>query len=130
VVPVTFAIYAAQEDNTPLWLETQDVTFGPGGNYTALLGSASHAGIPADLFAKGEARWLGIQTPDGPELPRILLVSVPYALKAADADTLGGLPASAFLTAPHATTESTASNPSVPAVPLVIQQANTLTAAL
>jgi hypothetical protein len=30
----------------------------------------------------------------------VLLVSVPYALKAADAETLGGLPASAFLLAP------------------------------
>ena len=33
------------------------------------------------------------------EQPRVLLVSVPYALKAADADTLGGLPASAFVLA-------------------------------
>jgi hypothetical protein len=32
------------------------------------------------------------------EQPRILLVSVPYALKAKDAETLGGKPASAFLT--------------------------------
>src|SRR3990170_1578308 len=33
------------------------------------------------------------------EQPRILLVSVPYALKAADAETLGGKPASAFVLA-------------------------------
>ncbi|OFW36251.1 MAG: hypothetical protein A3J28_05125 [Acidobacteria bacterium RIFCSPLOWO2_12_FULL_60_22] len=33
------------------------------------------------------------------EQPRILLVSVPYALKAADAETLGGKPASAYLLA-------------------------------
>ena len=31
-----------------------------------------------------------------PAQPRVLLASVPYALKAADAATLGGLPASAF----------------------------------
>src|SRR5207244_1089182 len=34
------------------------------------------------------------------EQPRVLLVTVPYALKAADADTVGGMPASAFLLAP------------------------------
>jgi trimeric autotransporter adhesin len=33
------------------------------------------------------------------EQPRVLLLSVPYALKAADAQTLGGLPASAFVQA-------------------------------
>jgi hypothetical protein len=33
------------------------------------------------------------------EQPRVLLVSAPYALKAGDAETLGGLPASAFLLA-------------------------------
>jgi hypothetical protein len=34
---------------------------------------------------------------NGVEQPRVLLVSVPYAMKAGDAETLGGLPASAFL---------------------------------
>ena len=42
------------------------------------------------------------------EMPRVLLASVPYALKASDADTLGGLPASSYVTtsqlAAHATT--------------------------
>ncbi len=33
------------------------------------------------------------------EQPRVLLVAVPYALKAADADTIGGKPASAFVLA-------------------------------
>jgi len=33
------------------------------------------------------------------EQPRVLLVSAPYALKAGDAETLGGLPLSAFLLA-------------------------------
>ncbi len=34
------------------------------------------------------------------EQPRVLLVSVPYAFKAHEADTLAGLPVSAFLRAP------------------------------
>jgi hypothetical protein len=57
----------------------------------------------------------------GEEQPRVLLVSVPYALEAADSQTLGGLPASAFmLAAPsnvgnNATTASTeVQSPSVP----------------
>ncbi len=49
-----------------------------------------------DLFATGEARWLEVQIAGGVPQPRVLLVSVPYALKAADAATLGGLPPSAF----------------------------------
>jgi hypothetical protein len=40
---------------------------------------------------------LGVTINGGQEQPRILLLSVPYALKAADAETVGGLPASAFV---------------------------------
>ena len=36
------------------------------------------------------------------ERPRVRITSVPYALKASDAETLGGLPASAYLLAPTA----------------------------
>jgi len=60
-----------------------------------LLGANSAHGVPAELFASAEARWLGIQVGQQPEHERILLVSVPYALKAGDAQTLGGRPASA-----------------------------------
>lgn len=51
-----------------------------------------------ELFSAGEPRWLGVQfnRPGELEQRRILLVSVPYALKAVDADTLGGRPASAY----------------------------------
>ena len=54
------------------------------------------SGPPLDLFTSGKALWLGVepQIAGAAEQPRILLVAVPYALKAADADTLGGKPAS------------------------------------
>lgn len=52
-----------------------------------------------DLFTSGTAQWLGVQEQGQPEQPRMLLVSVPYALKAADAETVGGLPPSAFVLA-------------------------------
>src|SRR5216684_2061801 len=97
-VGVTFALYARQTGGAALWIETQNVTPDAHGNYTVLLGANSANGVPAELFVSGEARWLGIQVGQHPEHERILLVSVPYALKAGDAETLGGLPASAFVT--------------------------------
>ncbi len=50
-----------------------------------------------EMFSTEEARWLGIQVQGEPEQARVLLVSVPYALKAADAERLGGKPLSAFV---------------------------------
>jgi hypothetical protein len=97
-VGVTFALHAQQTGGAPLWLETQNVTPDAHGNYSVLLGANSANGVPAELFASGEARWLEVQVERQAEQPRILLVSVPYALKAKDAETLGGRPASAFLT--------------------------------
>jgi len=97
-VGVTFALHAQQTGGAALWIETQNVSPDAHGNYTVLLGANSANGVPAELFASGEARWLEVQVERQAEQPRILLVSVPYALKAKDADTLGGRPASAFLT--------------------------------
>jgi len=102
---VTFAIYSEQTGGSPLWLETQNIQADSKGNFTAQLGATKSEGLPLDLFTSGEARWLGVRINGGEEQPRVLLLSVPYALKAADAQTLGGLPASAFmLAAPAATT--------------------------
>lgn len=43
------------------------------------------------LFTSGEARWLGIQVEAQSEQPRVLRLSVRYALKAADAEKVGGV---------------------------------------
>jgi hypothetical protein len=96
-VGVTFALYAEQSGGATLWMETQNVHPDANGNYAVFLGAASKGGLPAEQFASGKARWLGIQVENKAEQPRIMLVSVPYALKAGDAATLGGLPPSAFL---------------------------------
>jgi hypothetical protein len=102
VVGATFAIYKDQEGGAPLWLETQNVQADNKGNYTALLGSTKVEGLPAELFTSNEARWLGVQIEGQAEQPRVIFVSVPYALKAVDAETLGGKPISAFqLAAPQ-----------------------------
>ena len=98
-VGATFAIYKDQSDGAPLWMETQNVQADAKGNYTVQLGATKPDGLALDLFNSGEARWLGVTINGGGEQPRILLLSVPYALKAADAETIGGLPPSAFVLA-------------------------------
>jgi hypothetical protein len=94
---VTFSLYREEEGGEPLWSETQTVEADVQGRYAVLLGAMHPEGLSTDLFTSGEARWLGVSVGRLPEQPRILLVAVPYALKAADADTLGGKPATAFV---------------------------------
>jgi hypothetical protein len=98
-VGVTFSLYKESEGGAPLWVETQNVTPDKTGHYSVMLGSASTQGLPGSAFASGEARWLGVQAQGQSEQPRTLLMSVPYALKALDAETVGGLPPSAFVKA-------------------------------
>ena len=106
-VGVTFLLYTEQSGGAPLWTETQNVQPDKNGHYSAMLGSTTSHGLPADAFAAGQARWIGVQPSGQAEQPRVELGSVPYALKAADAQTLGGLPPSAFLLAtPSASTAS------------------------
>jgi hypothetical protein len=95
---VTFAVYSEAQGGSPLWLETQNVHLDEQGRYTVLLGSASDRGLPLALFATGAARWLGVRIAEegAAEQPRVALVSVPYALTAADAQSLGGRPATDF----------------------------------
>ena len=78
-----------------MWIESQNVTADEYGRFSVLLGATTSGGVPVELFSSGESRWLGVQAqlPGEVEQPRVLLVSVPYALKAADAETVGGLPA-------------------------------------
>jgi hypothetical protein len=99
VVGVTFLLYREPQGGAPLWMETQNVRPDKSGHYSVMLGSTTSQGLPADLFVSGEARWLGVKISGQPEQPRVLLLSVPYAMKAADAETLGGLPLSAFVLA-------------------------------
>jgi hypothetical protein len=98
LVTATFSLYEFQEGGSSLWSETQKVQLDEQGRYVVLLGATSSTGLPLDLFTSGKALWLGVQPQlaGAGELPRVLLVAVPYALKAADADTLGGKPASAY----------------------------------
>src|ERR1700683_5568414 len=112
IAGVTFAIYKDQYEGSPLWLETQNVTADNKGGYTAQLGAAKPEGLPLDLFTSGEARWLGVRVNGGEEQPRVMLLSVPYALKAGGAETVVGLPPSAFVLAAPVAVGSSASSTS------------------
>ena len=101
-VGVTFSLYEEAQGGAALWVETQNVTPDKTGRYSVILGSTTSQGIPAEVFASGEARWLGVQAQGQTEQPRTLLMSVPYALKALDAETVGGKPASSFMLTPQA----------------------------
>jgi hypothetical protein len=111
-VGVTFSLYKDQQGGAPLWLETQNVQPDKKGHYSVVLGSTNSHGLPVELFASGDARWVGVQPQGQAEQPRILLLSVPYALKAGDAQTVGGLPPSAFVLAPLANSDSSATSSS------------------
>jgi trimeric autotransporter adhesin len=99
VIGVTFALYKEAQGGAPVWMETQNVQADRLGNYSAMLGSTTSRGLPSDLFVSGEARWLGVQVSGQEEQPRVMLLTVPYAMKAGDAATVGGLPPSAFMLA-------------------------------
>jgi hypothetical protein len=120
-VSITFTLYENEQGGTALWSETQNVQVDAQGHYTALLGSISPEGLPLNMFTTVQAHWLAVQPllQGFGEQPRVLLVSAPYALKAEDAETIGGLPPSAFVRADASsgtsvvtTTASTGSAPS------------------
>jgi hypothetical protein len=98
-VRLSFAVYEAQAGGAALWAENQVVELDEQSQYSVLLGATRSDGLPVELFPAGKARWLGVQVEGRDEDPRVLLVSVPYALKAEDAAKLGGRSASDFVLA-------------------------------
>ena len=96
VVDVKFALYAAQTGGDPLWTEIQSISLDTTGKYSVILGSTTAVGVPASVFANGQARWIGVTLGSEQESARTVLVATPYSLKASDAETLGGHPASDF----------------------------------
>jgi len=111
-IDVSFSLYeqaaaAPGEQRPALWQETQHVTPNDKGAYTVYLGNATPLGLPAGVFTSVTAQYLGVKVEGEAEMPRTLLVSVPYAFKAGDAQTLGGLPASAYALAGSQTAATT-----------------------
>src|SRR5439155_21549345 len=69
-------------------------------------------GIPPEVFASGEAHWMSmlVKRVGEVEQPRVRIASVPYALRASNAETLAGLPASAYVLAPTGVENNRAAN--------------------
>jgi trimeric autotransporter adhesin len=113
LVGITFALYGEETGGPALWLQTQNVQLDVNGHYSVLLGASNPSGLPNDVFSSGQARWAGVQVSGQAEQPRIMLLAVPYAMKAGDAVTLEGLPPSAFMLAgPVASGTSSSANSS------------------
>lgn len=96
-VEVTFDLYKQEGDEEALWTETQRVVADDRGGYTAFLGAKQATGMPTEVFRSDEARWLGVQVQGQAQQPRTMLVTVPYALKAVEAEKLAGKSASDFV---------------------------------
>jgi len=94
---VTFSLYSEQNGGNPLWSEIHTVTLDAQGHYSVVLGSTTREGMPEELFTGNNARWLAVKADGQAESARSLLVSVPYALKALEAERLGGRTASDYI---------------------------------
>ena len=114
-VKMTFSLYNNAQGGEALWSETQNISLDETGHYSAYVGITKTEGVPMSLFTNGQAHWLGVQVAGQTEQPRVFLVSVPYAMKAGDAATIGGLPPSAFVRATPGLGEVVASGEIIPA---------------
>src|SRR5579872_1422671 len=87
VVSLRFTIYDSEKGGTALWQEVQNTQADLTGRYEVLLGATSTEGVPLSIFSNGGQRWLGVEAlrPGSEEEQRVALVSVPYAVKAGDA---------------------------------------------
>ena len=91
-----FRLYDAPVSGAMLWSDSATVASDADGIFSVVLG-----GDHPMVTGLGDACWLEIEI-DGEILaPRREMVSVPYALRAAAADSLDGLTAEAFAAADH-----------------------------
>ena len=84
---MTFAIYDKIDQAQASWTEGPLKVSVKGGRFGQILGVAKP--LTAQLFGSLEQAWLGLKVGGDPELPRIRLHSVPYALEASRAASLG-----------------------------------------
>jgi len=90
-VLLVLSLYEGRNDTAPRWIEHQAVTLDATGRYSVSFGATREEGLPADLFAGAAGtRWVGVAVENESEQPRVALISVPYAAKAASADMLSG----------------------------------------
>jgi hypothetical protein len=93
---LTFRLYSQSSGGAPLWSEAQSLPV-QDGVFSAVLGSVTPLTLPFDA-----QYWISLQVAGDPELPRVVLTSTPYALRAAVAETLVGGGGSGDITAVYA----------------------------
>ena len=93
---ITFSIYASAQNGVALWQEANVDVQVAGGAFVYALGSKT----PLDPKVLSGALWLGVQVGSDPELPRVALQSVAFAVRAAVAESVDctGCVASSALT--------------------------------
>jgi hypothetical protein len=114
-IRLRFSLYQEPTGGAALWSETKEVAVGRDGHYSVLLGDADPDGLPKEIFVDSGVRWIEVQRcnpelsgnlgddpiakTDGASLgKRSLLSTSPYAFESMDSATLGGRPASEYLT--------------------------------
>ena len=95
-VSITFSIYDTPTGGAPLWSEPHDNVTVTDGLFNSILGSLNP--IDDAVLNSGE-RYFELTVNGEPIEPRQQVVSVLFALKAQDAETLEGHPASDFVSA-------------------------------
>jgi hypothetical protein len=90
-VVVTFDLYDADTGGTKLWTETYTSMQVTDGVFTADLGGG--ATPLSDTLFDGQTRYLEIIIGTQALSPRVAILSVPYAIRAGSADSVGGLTA-------------------------------------
>jgi hypothetical protein len=93
---LTFRLYGQSSGGAPLWNEVQSLPVRDG-VFSAVLGSVTPLTLPFDA-----QYWISLQVAGDPELPRVVLTSTPYALRAAVAEALVGGGGSGDITAVYA----------------------------
>ncbi len=76
----TFALYAAQAGGSPVWSEAGVAVNTKGGQFSLVLGAKTP--LAATTVSAASELWLGMAVGTDPELPRMQLRSVAYALAA------------------------------------------------
>ncbi|MFA6431656.1 MAG: hypothetical protein WCV91_04685 [Candidatus Margulisiibacteriota bacterium] len=91
-LPMVLSIYSGASGGVPLWSETQAPVVVENGFYSVLIGSVTP--LTASIF-DGSSRYLGVAVNGDAEMvPRMPLISVPYAFSTTSAEKVNNIEAS------------------------------------
>jgi len=94
---MAFRFYAAATGGDYLFQETNLGVAVKGGHFSYVLGTDPKNPLDDGLFVKSEARYIGVQVGGEAELPRVELLTVPYASRASWASEAASLACSGCL---------------------------------